>query len=233
MSVLTAPGGVTGSDSRQIARDASSLLPRCISVLASLKLTVVLFVLGMVIVFIGSLAQARRDVWQVMDDYFRCYVAKIDVQDLFPPSMFGERGEKLAASMGSFRYIPFPGGWTIGWLMLFNLLAAHALTFRVRARGLKLVAGIVFVTLGLAVMALTVYTGNMQTGVETGNTLLSPGQIWQLMMAILGLSGAAGLVFAVLAKQASFSGRLLRASIGAVLLGTFLYYFIGGAAVQP
>lgn len=84
MSVLTAPGGVTGSDSRQIARDASSLLTRCISVLASLKLTVVLFVLGMVIVFIGSLAQARRDVWQVMDDYFRCYVAKIDVQDLFP-----------------------------------------------------------------------------------------------------------------------------------------------------
>lgn len=233
MSSLTAPGSVPGSDSRQIVRDASFLLTRSLSALASLKLTVVLFLLGMVIVFIGSLAQARRDVWQVMDDYFRCYVAKIDVQDLFPPSMFGERGEKLAASLGTFRYIPFPGGWTIGWLMLFNLLAAHTLTFRVRARGLKLIAGIVFVTLGLVVMALTVYTGNRQTGVESGNTLLSPGQIWQLMLAILGLAGAAGIVMAYLARQASFSGRLLRAAIGAVLLGTFLYYFIGGPAVQP
>ena len=165
--------------------------------------------------------------------YFRCYVAKIDVQDLFPPSMFGERGERMAASMGQFRYLPFPGGWTIGWLMLFNLLAAHSLTFRVRARGLKLFAGIVFVALGLLVMALIVYTGNMQTGVETGNTLLSPRQIWLLMLGLLGLSGIAAVAFGVLAKGASFSGRLLRISIGAVLLGALLYYVIGGPAAQP
>ncbi|MFZ9089410.1 MAG: hypothetical protein ACO3FE_04905, partial [Planctomycetaceae bacterium] len=68
---------------------------RALTVLASLKLTVVLFLLAMVIVFIGSLAQARRDVWLVMADYFRCYVAKVDVVDLFPPSMFGRSGEEL------------------------------------------------------------------------------------------------------------------------------------------
>ncbi len=48
---------------------------RLLTLLASLKLTCVLFVLAMIIVFIGSLAQARRDVWLVMADYFRCYVA--------------------------------------------------------------------------------------------------------------------------------------------------------------
>ena len=233
MSTLTAPGGMSGTESQRTARAGTDLLLRAVTALASLKLTCVLFLLAMVIVFIGSLAQARRDVWQVMDDYFRCYVAKIDVQDLFPPSMFGERGERMAASMGQFRYLPFPGGWTIGWLMLFNLLAAHSLTFRVRARGLKLFAGIVFVALGLLVMALIVYTGNMQTGVETGNTLLSPRQIWLLMLGLLGLSGIAAVAFGVLAKGASFSGRLLRISIGAVLLGALLYYVIGGQAAQP
>jgi hypothetical protein len=158
---------MSGTETQRTARAGTDLLLRAVAALASLKLTCVLFLLAMVIVFIGSLAQARRDVWQVMDDYFRCYVAKIDVQDLFPPSMFGDRGERMAASMGQFRYLPFPGGWTIGWSMLFNLLAAHSLTFRVRARGLKLFAGIVFVALGLLVMALIVYTGNMQTGVVT------------------------------------------------------------------
>ncbi|MGV2338715.1 MAG UNVERIFIED_CONTAM: hypothetical protein LVR18_33430 [Planctomycetaceae bacterium] len=74
----------------------------------------------------------RRDVWLVMADYFRCYVAKVDVQDLFPPSMSGNLGERVAEGMGRFRFLPFPGGWTIGWLMLLNLISAHVLRFQIR-----------------------------------------------------------------------------------------------------
>ena len=68
MSTLTAPGGMSGTESQRTARAGTDLLLRAVTALASLKLTCVLFLLAMVIVFIGSLAQARRDVWQVMDD---------------------------------------------------------------------------------------------------------------------------------------------------------------------
>ena len=52
--------------------------PRCgmrswpiLTPLASLKLTVVLFVMSIFIVLAGTLAQTEKDIWQVMHDYFR------------------------------------------------------------------------------------------------------------------------------------------------------------------
>ncbi len=39
--------------------------------LASLKLTVVLLLMAIFIVFAGTLAQTEKDIWQVVHDYFR------------------------------------------------------------------------------------------------------------------------------------------------------------------
>lgn len=201
---------------------------RLLTLLASLKLTCLLFVLAMIIVFIGSLAQARRDVWLVMADYFRCYVAKVDVVDLFPPSMFGRYGEELGERLGSFRYLPFPGGWTIGWIMLANLTTAHLLKFRIQATGSRRLAGFGLIGLGLLMMTVVVLTGNQQTGVESGNTLLSAGQIWYLMLGLLGLSGAATVATGYLNRTSANSVRWLLMGLGATLLGVFLYYVVGG-----
>jgi ABC-type transport system involved in cytochrome c biogenesis permease subunit len=180
----------------------------------------------MVIVFIGSLAQARRDVWQVVSDYFRCYVAKVDVQDLFPPSMFGNTGEQLAEYLGPLRFLPFPGGWTIGWLMLLNLLTAHFLRFHIRVSGKRLLTGIALVLVGLLMLAAIVYTGNAQTGVESANTLLSQEQIWYAMLACLGLAGAASIATALLSHALSRSGRTLLAVIGALLVAVLTWYLV-------
>ncbi len=153
MSSTTLPGDFSSrhEESRSMDNALLKVVAKVLEVLGSLKLTCVLFGLSMVIVFVGSLAQSRRDVWQVMEQYFRTWVAKIDVQDLFPPSMFSDVaqhygvedfGAMVASKLGPLQSLPFPGGWTIGFIMLINLTAAHALKFKVRARGLKLAAGI-------------------------------------------------------------------------------------------
>ena len=158
MSSTTLPGDFSSrhEESRSMDNALLKVVAKVLEVLGSLKLTCVLFGLSMVIVFVGSLAQSRRDVWQVMEQYFRTWVAKIDVQDLFPPSMFSDVaqhygvedfGAMVASKLGPLQSLPFPGGWTIGFIMLINLTAAHALKFNVRARGLKLAAGIVLVVL--------------------------------------------------------------------------------------
>jgi len=225
MSISAALPEPTAVRSEATVRSAAV---RALTVLASLKLTVVLFLLAMVIVFIGSLAQARRDVWLVMADYFRCYVAKVDVVDLFPPSMFGRYGEELGERLGSFRYLPFPGGWTIGWIMLANLTSAHVLKFRIQATGKKRLAGFALTALGLIMMAVVVITGNQQTGVESGNTILSAEAIWYLMLGLLGLSGAATIVTGLLNKSSARSVRGLLLVLGATIVGVFIYYVVGG-----
>ena len=52
-------------------RPEPSALSRVLGPLASLKLTVVLFALAIVIVLAGTLAQVNADVWDVVDEYFR------------------------------------------------------------------------------------------------------------------------------------------------------------------
>ena len=47
---------------------------KVIAFFLSLKLTVVLLVLSMILVFAGTLAQMDKGIWTVMDQYFRCFI---------------------------------------------------------------------------------------------------------------------------------------------------------------
>lgn len=196
--------------------------------IASIKLTITMFTLGMVVVFVGSLAQARRDVWLVVDQYFRTFVAWIDVADLFPPAMFPGFVETNWDQLGSFRYLPFPGGWAIGWILFANLIAAHYLKFKIRADGGRLTAGVSIMAVGGLLTWLVITTGNGQTGVETANTVLSPMQIWYLMLGVLAISAAIPLASAFLNSRQSTYSRILMGIAGIVLGIVFLYFLIGG-----
>jgi ABC-type transport system involved in cytochrome c biogenesis permease subunit len=219
------PGSASSSTD---VRPLSESFANAAKLMASLKLTCVLFILAMIIVFVGSLAQSRRDVWQVMSQYFRTWVAWIDIQDLFPPSMFGELGSRTVENLGIFRYIPFPGGWTIGVVMLINLTCAHVLTFKLRAGGTRLAMGLGVIAAGILMTAAVVITGNQQTGVEAGDTILTPIQIWWLLLGILGLSGLASIFSGLSLKSSSVLGRLILIGCGVVLLGTLAYFVYGG-----
>ncbi|MDF7808730.1 cytochrome c biogenesis protein ResB [Pontiellaceae bacterium B12219] len=107
----------------------------------SLKLTVWLLSLSMVLVFAGTLAQVDKGIWNVMDQYFRCYIAMIDLPVFFP------RNLNIPAIQ-----IPFPGGFLIGWLLTINLIAVHSQTFKVLAKGGRRVAGLIALLIGILVV---------------------------------------------------------------------------------
>jgi ABC-type transport system involved in cytochrome c biogenesis permease subunit len=88
--------------------------------LASLKITVVLLTLSIVLVFAGTLAQREDGIWKVVDHYFRCWITVIPFKHLIPftdPTKIPGR-------------IMFPGGYSLIVAILINLLAAHAMRFR-------------------------------------------------------------------------------------------------------
>ncbi|MEM9352832.1 MAG: cytochrome c biogenesis protein CcsA [Planctomycetota bacterium] len=141
--------------------------------LASLRLTVFLFVLSLVLVFAGTLAQIDDDIWEVIHSYFRCWFARIPLQVFFPRDW---------GVPGAFW---FPGGWLIGAVMTANLFAAHLVRFRVATAGRKMLAGWVLIALGTAVTFLVIKSG-MDDAIESE---LSPefcNRLWHALRASLG-----------------------------------------------
>ena len=109
-----------------------------LAILASLRLTVALLALAMLLIFVGTIAQTRLGVWQAVDAYFRSWVAWVD-PGLFVPGEFSGPG------------VPIPGGLAIAAAMILNLLAAHAVRFkatRKRVGVLVLHAGLIVLLAG-------------------------------------------------------------------------------------
>jgi cytochrome c biogenesis protein ResB len=86
--------------------------------LTSLRLTVVLLALAIVLVFVGTVAQANEGLYQAQERYFQhWFVWRI--------SMFGYKLPIL-----------LPGGYLIGTLLLINLTAAHIKRFQLTTKKL-------------------------------------------------------------------------------------------------
>lgn len=96
----------------------------------SLKLTVVLLALSIVLVFWATLAQVRLGIWGVQQEFFRTFfvLGKIPGTDVPVPL--------------------FPGGYTLGGLLLINLIAAHVYRFKFAWRK----SGIILTHLGLILL---------------------------------------------------------------------------------
>lgn len=125
--------------------------------LASLKLTVILFTLAMILIFAGTLAQREMGNWDVVYQYFR----SPNADHPSPIIMIPLRHLLFVNVPGA---LPFPGGMIIGGLLLANLLAAHAVRFRAtwkRAGVLILHAGLIVLLIGEAVTAWTADEGMM------------------------------------------------------------------------
>src|SRR5688572_24852395 len=110
----------------------SNPLKLLLAPLASLKLTVVLLALSLVLIYAGTWAQIDSGIWQVQNEYFHSFVYWLD------PALFLRRNGngtlkslQLFALGGNpvFFKLPMPGGYTLGLLLLINLLAAHTLRF--------------------------------------------------------------------------------------------------------
>src|SRR5919201_4003873 len=107
---------------------ARSALREALRPVASLRLTVALFALSMVLVFFGTLAQMDAGVWSVVNGYFRSFFVWIPFQLLV---QFGQVFFGLPRDMQVPGAFPFPGGWLLGAALLVSLTAAHLARFRV------------------------------------------------------------------------------------------------------
>jgi len=151
-------------------RQALSLL---LLPLASLRLTVVLFAISIILVLAGTLAQIDYDIWYVVANYFRCWIAWIELKIFFPRSW---------DVPGSF---PFPGGWLVGGMLGVNLLAAHAIRFRVAGSGRRLWLGTVLIILG-ALLTYVVIQSGLDDTVESELTPAFCNGLWHALRAALG-----------------------------------------------
>jgi ResB-like family len=135
-SVQTAPGLAPPNSAIQGAEPASQTprrvpvhpLWRVLRVLSSLRLTVVLFALSMVLVFFGTLAQIDSGIFTATQTYFRSVFVWIPFRLLLQfAQKFFFLSEKITTP--DWFGFPFPGSVTLGSLLLVNLLAAHIVRF--------------------------------------------------------------------------------------------------------
>ncbi|MET0261746.1 MAG: cytochrome c biogenesis protein ResB [Rariglobus sp.] len=76
----------------------------------SLRLTVVLLALSIVLIFVATLDQVNLGIWAVQEKYFRAFFVLWDIKG-FPVPVF-------------------PGGYFIGGLLLINLIVSHVYRFK-------------------------------------------------------------------------------------------------------
>jgi hypothetical protein len=127
------------------SRSVAHQMRRLLMPLASLKITVTLFALSLVLVFVGTLAQVDGGIWTIVNKYFRAFFVWVPLQLFVPRSVHLPGG------------FPFPGGWLIGGGLLINLLAAHTVRFKLSWKR----AGIILLHGGVIVLLL----GELITGV--------------------------------------------------------------------
>ncbi|MFK7778528.1 MAG: cytochrome c biogenesis protein CcsA [Gimesia sp.] len=142
---------------------------------ASLKLTVALFAMAIFIILAGTMAQVNKDIWVVIDEYFRTGIARIDFKIFFPPSFFPNLNQ---ANIPGFIY--FPGGWLIGLLMGINLFSAHFIRFKVQAKETRRTLGWIIIVIGFFITWAVIVSGSNKDGFQE-NPLLSWSALWMLI----------------------------------------------------
>jgi hypothetical protein len=178
---------------------------RIVAFFQSLKLTVTLLALSMVLVFAGTLAQVDKGIWTVMDQYFRCFIALIELPVFFPRDL----------NIPNIK-IPFPGGFLIGFLLTANLLAVHWATFKVLATGRRRLAGLATLLLGILVVV------GVMFGWGTASVAITEDDAFWRVFLRLGRGTVAALVLYAACVL------LYRKRAGMVLLhGGILFLLIG------
>ena len=100
-------------------------------VLTSLRLTVVCLAISMVLVFVGTIAQVDEGLYIAQERYFKSFLI-------------------WWSPLPGLSIPVFPGGYTVGLVLLVNLLAAHSKRFRFTSRKF----GIFLIHLGLILLLL-------------------------------------------------------------------------------
>ena len=149
--------------------------------LASLRLTVALLFLAVLMTWVATLEQAYDDVHPVKMRHFSGVLVNVPVQVFFPPAW----APKLQNVPGR---LYLPSGLSILVMMIVNLTAAHSLRFKIQASGTRLIAGLFALLIALVVTGVVIANGQ-SPGVQT-EPLIPYAKMWfwmQLLMLVVGL----------------------------------------------
>jgi ABC-type transport system involved in cytochrome c biogenesis permease subunit len=158
-------------------------LRKLLKPLASLRLTVVLLALSIVLVFAGTWAQIDHDVWTVQKRYFHSFFTWVNFAIFLPRPAPGQ-----TPIPGGF---PMPGGYTLIALLLANLIAAHSVRFKftLKRTGILLIhAGLILLILGEVVTS--VYQVEGQMLIHEGETVNFAADARQAELAVIDTSPA-------------------------------------------
>ncbi|QDV27877.1 Cytochrome c biogenesis protein CcsA [Aureliella helgolandensis] len=223
MNVAT--GTVSNSASRSHASSTTSAPLAILKTLGSLKITVAMFAMGILIVLFGTLAQDEMDLSQVKREFFNCWIASIPLDILFPVTLFPHELPYL----GGFGFY-FPGGATIGLILLINLIAAKTTRFSIQGKGGKLWAGILIAALGAALVTVVIVGGHATDGLQ-GKPPITYDTLWNLMKGGFVLLTLALMTYAILAKIPRLA-RILAGTSAVILFGVSALVLSGGESVR-
>ncbi|HTH46489.1 MAG TPA: cytochrome c biogenesis protein ResB [Candidatus Limnocylindria bacterium] len=105
-------------------------MKRLLAPLTSIRLTVILLAFGILIIWVGTVAQVDDGLYVAQAKYFRHWIA-------YPLSLFGHSIP-----------VPLPGGYLLGTALLVNLVAAHLSRFKFSWKK----SGIVMTHLGIILL---------------------------------------------------------------------------------
>jgi hypothetical protein len=140
----------------------------------SIRLTVGLLLLSMILVFWATLAQVELGVWGVQHKFFHSFIVLQEIP---------RTGISVPA---------FPGGYFIGGLLLINLLAAHIYRFRFewRKSGIQLThSGLILLLLGELLTGLMSQESLMR--IDEGDTKHYSESYRQFELAVMDITNAA------------------------------------------
>lgn len=187
--------------------------------LASLRLTVVLLVAAVFMIWVATLQQAEKDIWDVKKEHFPNPVVYIPLYTFFLPAWLPESRDWFQKWTINGRPVGLllPSGFSIIVAMIINLVSAHLLRFRIQGTGLALQMGVAVTCLGIGLCSVVVVLGQ-STSVQALPLHTYP----QFKYAILGLMGAASATLVWWACQMPAyrsTERILAVSLAALMLG--------------
>jgi len=152
--------------------------------MGSLKITVAMFALGTLILFVGTLAQDEETIVDVKKQYFNSWVASVPF-DVFRPQTIWPHTVPLPYAFA------IPGGASVGLILLINLIAAKMTRFSMNAKGGRFVAGVFFTAIGFVLVGLIVVSAHLGDGLQ-GEPPFSYDWLWSGVKAsVWGLTAGA------------------------------------------
>lgn len=187
------------------ALTATDIAQAILAPMSSLRLTVVLLGLSVLVTFLITLQQSSRDMWEIKTEHFSSLMVEVPFQSIVVQRWFPDADPVP----GSF---VIPSGFTLIVLLLMNLISAHLLRFRLQASGGRLIGGLVVAAIGALFTWAIIFNTQSATTFQA-QPPIPYRQMWYLLQGILGLLVAVGIGGFFMVDKARRIEKLLVASL--------------------